>query len=86
MKTFTEYLSESKYPSWTRLTAVGLALRVRSLSNEIKNEKDPNKQITLLAQQNNLIAVMSGLGIGIPTADTKLMTRMKQLTVSQTKK
>lgn len=81
MKSFRQLISEGKYPTWTRLTAIGLTLRVQSLTRQIESEKDPKKQMDLIAKQNNLIAIMSGMGIGIPTGDKQLMTRMKQMTV-----
>lgn len=79
MKTFREFVSEGTYPTWTRATIVALALRVRSLSKQIENETDVQKQNKLIAKQNNLISYISGMSIGISSTDKQLMSRMRSL-------
>lgn len=72
-----ENLSEGKYPMWLRVTVGGLVVKIRNLSIQIQNEKDPQKQNKLISQQNNLISYISGLGIGVGSTDYVLLKRMK---------
>ena len=78
-KTFIkeENLSEGKYPMWLRVTVGGLVVKIRNLSIQIQNEKDPQKQNKLISQQNNLISYISGLGIGVGSTDNVLLKRIK---------
>ena len=63
-KQYTQ-LIEGKYPLWLRMTVGGLVMKISNLSTQIQNEKDPQKQIKLISQQNSLISYISGLGIGV---------------------
>jgi len=72
-----ENLSEGKYPMWLRVTVGGLVVKIRNLSIQIQNEKDPQKQNKLISQQNNLISYISGLGIGVGSTDHTLLQRLK---------
>ena len=76
-KQFTE-INEGKYPMWVRFVVVGLVLKMRGLSQQIQNEKDPKKQNDLIAQQNNINSYISGLGIGVSSNDNQLLNRMKK--------
>ena len=71
------HLSEGKYPMWLRITVGGLVIKIKNLSNQIQNEKDPQKQNKLISQQNNLISYISGLGIGVGSTDNVLLKRLK---------
>jgi len=62
---------------WLRVTVGGLVIKIRNLSNQIQNEKDPQKQNKLISQQNNLISYISGLGIGVGSTDNVLLKRLK---------
>ena len=62
---------------WLRVTVGGLVMRIKNLSNQIQNEKDPNKQNKLISQQNTLISYISGLGIGVGSTDNVLIRRLK---------
>ena len=62
---------------WLRVTVGGLVIKIRNLSNQIQNEKDPRKQNKLISQQNNLISYISGLGIGVGSTDNVLLKRLK---------
>ena len=62
---------------WLRVTVGGLVIKIRNLSNQIQNEKDPQKQNKLISQQNNLISYISGLGIGVGSTDNVLLKRIK---------
>ena len=75
-KQFTE-INEGKYPMWLRVTVGGLVMRIRNLSNQIQNEKDPLKQNNLISQQNSLISYITGLGIGVGSTDQVLLKRLK---------
>jgi len=70
-------LSEGKYPMWLRITVGGLVIRIKNLSKQIENEKDPQKQNNLISQQNTLLSYISGLGIGVGSSDIVLMRRFK---------
>jgi hypothetical protein len=70
MKTFKQLqteLLEAKYPTIARLTAGGLALKIRSLDKKVQREKDPVKQNRLISSQNKLIAYALALGIVVPS-------------------
>ena len=75
-KQYTEIV-EGKYPMWLRVTVGGLVVKIRNLSIQIQNEKDPQKQNKLISQQNNLISYISGLGIGVGSTDNVLLKRIK---------
>ena len=62
---------------WLRVTVGGLVIKIRNLSNQIQNEKDPQKQNKLISQQNNLISYISGLGIGVGSTDNVLLNKIK---------
>ena len=64
---------------WLRITVGGLVIRIKNLSKQIENEKDPQKQNKLISQQNNLISYISGLGIGVGSSDTVLLKRLKSM-------
>ena len=79
MISFRQYtqIVEGKYPMWLRVTVGGLVMRIKNLSNQIQNEKDPNKQNRLISQQNTLISYISGLGIGVGSTDNVLLKKIK---------
>lgn len=79
MISFRQYtqIVEGKYPLWLRVTVGGLVMRIKNLSNQIQNEKDPNKQNRLISQQNTLISYISGLGIGVGSTDNVLLKKIK---------
>ena len=68
---------------WLRVTVGGLVIKIRNLSNQIQNEKDPQKQNKLISQQNNLISYISGLGIGVGSTDNVLLKRIKGTIVNK---
>ena len=74
---FYSEITEGKYPMWLRVTVSGLVVKIRNLSIQIQNEKDPQKQNKLISQQNNLISYISGLGIGVGSTDNVLLKRIK---------
>jgi hypothetical protein len=82
---FRQYtqIVEGKYPMWLRVTVGGLVMRIKNLSNQIQNEKDPNKQNKLISQQNTLISYISGLGIGVGSTDNVLLKRIKGTIVNK---
>ena len=79
MISFRQYtqIVEGKYPMWLRVTVGGLVMRIKNLSNQIQNEKDPNKQNKLISQQNTLISYISGLGIGVGSTDNVFFKKIK---------
>ena len=79
MISFRQYtqIVEGKYPMWLRVSVGGLVMRIKNLSNQIQNEKDPNKQNKLISQQNTLISYISGLGIGVGSTDNVLLKKIK---------
>ena len=74
---FKTFITEGRYPAWTKAVTVGLVLRVRNLANAIEREQDPVKQNKLIAQQNKLIAYLDGLGIAVNSDDPRLMTSVR---------
>ena len=77
MVRFKSFISEGRYPAWTKAVTIGLVLRVRSLTSAIERETDPVKQNKLIAKQNKLLAYLDGLGIAVSTQDQKLMTSVR---------
>ena len=75
-KNYSE-LKEGRYPTWLKFVTGGIVLKVKGLSNQIQNETDPKKQNALIAQQNNLLSYIVGLGIGISSKDNKLLNKLK---------
>jgi hypothetical protein len=79
IKPFRQYLAERQgYPTWVRATVVTLILRVRDLTKRIEDSNDQVTKQSLLAQQNKLLAYISGLGIAIDTKDDRLLNRLKR--------
>ena len=80
MKSFKQFIGEgNKYPMWVKVVTAGIAFKVRNLAVRIEAEKDPIKQNALIAQQNKLIAYMSGLNVAVSTSDQALMNKMHGL-------
>ena len=80
MKSFKQFIGEgNKYPMWVKVVTAGIAFKVRNLAVRIEAEKDPIKQNSLIAQQNKLIAYMSGLNVAVSTSDQALMNKMHGL-------
>ena len=79
MLSFRSYiqLAEGRYPTWVKITVGAMVLKCRGLSQQIQNESDPKKQNELIAQQNNILSYITGLGIGVSTRDAQLMNRHK---------
>ena len=88
MISFRQYteIVEGKYPMWLRVTVGGLVIKIRNLSNQIQNEKDPQKQNKLISQQNTLISYISGLGIGVGSTDNVLLKKIKGTVVGGKKR
>jgi len=78
-------LSEGKYPMWLRITVGGLVIRIKNLSKQIENEKDPQKQNKLISQQNTLLSYISGLGVGVGSTDQILLKKLKSSMVGPKK-
>jgi hypothetical protein len=72
-------LHEGTYPLWVKGTVGLMILRVRSLATRIERETDPNRQNTLIAQQNKIISYINGLGIAVSTSDKQLMQKIKSI-------
>lgn len=77
MQRFRSYIAEGKYPLWVRVTVASMVLKLRKLSVQISQEKDPVEQNKLIAQQNKLISYATGLGVAIGTNDKSLLRKMK---------
>ena len=80
MLRFSEFLflNEGKYPNWLRVGVAVMVMKMRKLTSDIENEKDPVKQNALIAQQNRLLSYINGLGIGVGTEDNALLQRMRK--------
>ena len=79
MVRFKSFISEGRYPAWTKAVTVGLVLRVRNLAAAIERERDPAKQNKLIGQQNKLLAYLDGLGIAVNSDDPRLMTSVMSM-------
>ena len=79
MLSFAEYtqLSEGTYPAWVKVTVGAMVLKVRNLSARIERENDPVKQNRLLAQQNKLLAYVSGLGVAVSSKSKNWVQKRK---------
>lgn len=77
MVRFKSFISEGRYPAWTKAVTVGLVLKVRNLAAAIERERDPAKQNKLIGQQNKLLAYLDGLGIAVNSDDPRLMTSVR---------
>ncbi len=77
MRRFKHFIKEGKYPLWVRFTVGGLVLRIKNLSTQIESEKDVVKQNKLIAQQNNILSYISGLGVAVGSTDYNLLKRLK---------
>ena len=76
---FRDYINinEGRYPMWLKVTTAGLVMKVRSLQQQIDQSKDAVLQNKLIAQQNNLLSYISGLGIAVSSSDRALLNRLK---------
>jgi hypothetical protein len=70
---------------WLRITVGGLVIRIKNLSKQIENEKDPQKQNKLISQQNTLLSYISGLGVGVGSTDQILLKKLKSSMVGPKK-
>lgn len=79
MLSFKEFISEGKrsYPGWVRMTVFAIVVKIRSLQKRIESESDPVEQNKMISQQNSLISFINGLGIGVGTNDSQLITKMR---------
>lgn len=84
---FRDYINitEGRYPMWLKVTTVGLVMKVRSLQQQIDQSKDAVVQNKLIAQQNNLLSYISGLGIAVSSSDRALLNRLKSGIVGKRK-
>ena len=75
---FNEYLNliEGRSPVWVKGVVLGIVLKIRSLHNQIMNEKNPT-------QQNKLIGYISGLGIGFSSNDKLVQNRLRSMSKKQ---
>jgi len=79
MLTFKEFIKESSYPFWVKSLSVSVQLKINSLSKQIENEEDIQKQNKLIAQQNKLNGYLNILKLGLETRDKKILSRVKSL-------
>ena len=84
---FRDYINinEGRYPMWLKVTTAGLVMKVRSLQQQIDQSKDAVLQNKLIAQQNNLLSYISGLGIAVSSSDRALLNRLKSGIVGKRK-
>jgi hypothetical protein len=74
MKTFHQLrqeLNEAKYPTYAKLSAGALVLKIRSLDSKIQAEDDPVEQNKLISTQNKLISYAITLGIAIDRKEAR---------------
>ena len=78
MKSFKSFISEGKYPLYLRILVGGIVLKIKSVENMIRSEKDVGKKMDLISYQNSLLSYISGLGIGVGTKDNVLMCKLRK--------
>tara|TARA_Y100000114_G_scaffold106681_1_gene99955 strand:- start:296 stop:556 length:261 start_codon:yes stop_codon:yes gene_type:complete len=78
MKSFKSFISEGKYPLYLRILVGGIVLKIKSVENMIRSEKDVGKKMDLISYQNSLLSYISGLGIGVGTKDNVLMSKLRK--------
>ena len=78
-------ITEGRYPMWLKVTIAGLVMKVKSLQQQIDQSKDAVVQNKLIAQQNNLLSYISGLGIAVSSSDRALLNRLKSGIVGKRK-
>ena len=52
MKRFKTFITEGKYPMWSKVVVGGIVVKIRSLQNQIRSEDDIKKKLSLISQQN----------------------------------
>ena len=78
MKRFKSFINEGKYPLYLRILVGGIVLKIKSVENMIRSEKDVGKKMDLISYQNSLLSYISGLGIGVGTKDNVLMSKLRK--------
>ena len=65
MKSFHQFINEGRYPGWIKVVVGGIVVKLHNIGSQLKNETDQHKRDVLLGQQNKLLGIISGLGIGV---------------------
>lgn len=66
MKSFIEFkqkLNENRVGIYG--SSIVFATRIKNLADKIRNEKNPNKKLDYISQQNHLLALMNGLNFSL---------------------
>lgn len=86
MKRFSDFYrvetlleGKSGYPLFLKTTVMILVLRIRSLENKIKDEKNEHERDKILAQISAYSAYLSALAIAIDTEDRTTVGRISAL-------
>ena len=74
---FKNFLTEGRYPMWSKVVVGGIVMRIRNLERQISSETDNDKKLKLIGKQNVLLSYISGLGVAVNSRDFKLMNRIK---------
>ena len=82
MKRFKTFITEGKYPMWSKVVVGGIVVKIRSLQNQIRSEDDIKKTLSLISQQNVLLSYISGLSVAVNSRDQKLLQKIKSGSMS----
>ena len=82
MKRFKTFITEGKYPMWSKVVVGGIVVKIRSLQNQIRSEDDIKKKLSLISQQNVLLSYISGLSVAVNSRDQKLLQKIKSGSMS----
>ena len=82
MKRFKTFITEGKYPMWSKVIVGGIVVKIRSLQNQIRSEDDIKKKLSLISQQNVLLSYISGLSVAVNSRDQKLLQKIKSGSMS----
>ena len=82
MKRFKTFITEGKYPMWSKVVVGGIVVKIRSLQNQIRSEDDIKKKLSLISQQNVLLSYISGLSVAVNSRDQKLLQKRKSGSMS----
>ena len=82
MKRFKTFITEGKYPMWSKVVVGGIVVKIRSLQNQIRSEDDIKKKLSLISQQNVLLSYISGVSVAVNSRDQKLLQKIKSGSMS----
>ena len=75
---FKEFQTEKiGFGPWIKTGTIMILMRLKSLRNKIKSEKDPIKKMDLLGLQNLYLGSLMSISISVDTKDKTILRRGK---------